>query len=72
MKKIVWAIRYRRAVKSADKLAHYTHSNQYVFLYGGKLLVMSKRDIEAAIARGIFRRGITAGTVRKMAIYSAR
>ena len=69
--KIVWPLRYKRAVKSADKRAHYTGANQYVILCGGKLLTMSKRDITIAVANHNFRRGVSVAQIRKMAIYTA-
>lgn len=69
--KIIWPIRYKRAVKRADKRAHYANCNQYVIAYGGSLLVMSKRDIDTAIAQRIFRKGVTPGMIRKKAIYVA-
>ena len=69
--KIVWPIRYRRAVKSADKRAHYAKCNQYVIVFGNRLLIMSKREIDTAVAQRIFRKGVNPATIRKMAIYVA-
>lgn len=69
--KIVWPIRYRRAVRSADKRAHYTKCNQYVIAFNGKLLIMSKREIDTAVARRIFRKGVNPAAIRKKAIYVA-
>lgn len=69
--KIVWPIRYRRSVKSADKRAHYAKCNQYVIVFNGRLLVMSKREIDTAVAQRIFRKGVNPATIRKKAIYVA-
>ena len=69
--KIVWPIRYRRAVKSADRRAHYTKCNQYVIVFGNRLLIMSKREINAAVARRIFRKGVSSADIRHRAIYVA-
>ena len=69
--KVVWPIRYRRAVKSADKRAHYAKCNQYVIVFGNRLLIMSKREIDTAVAQRIFRKGVNPATIRKKAIYVA-
>lgn len=68
--KIVWPIKYKRAVRSADKRAHYIHANIYVIKCGNRLLLMSKKDITIAVARGVFK--CPAATIRKMAIYTAK
>lgn len=68
--KIIWPIRYRRAVRSADKRANYIKANIYVLYCGGKLLLMSKRDIVTACAKGIFR--ARPDQIMKRAIYVAR
>lgn len=70
--KIIWPVRYRRAVRRADRLAHLNQCNQYVICVGGRLIVWSKREIEMAVAQGIFKKGVRPWQIRKMAIYTAR
>lgn len=68
--KIIWPIRYRRAVRAADRRAKYTKANIYVILCGGRLLLMSKRDIVINCANGTFR--ARPDRIMKMALYVAR
>lgn len=68
--KIIWPLRYRKAVKSADKRAHYIHANIYVILCGGRLLLMSKKDIVRLCYNGTFK--ARPDQIRKMAIYTAK
>ncbi len=68
--KIVWPLRYKWAVRSADKRSKYIGANIYVLKCGPKLLLMSKRDIDIAVARGVF--NCKGATIRKKAIYTAR
>lgn len=68
--KIIWPLRWRKAVKSADKRAHYIHANIYVIYCGGRLLLMSKRDIVKLCADGTFK--ARPDQIRRRALYIAK
>ena len=69
IKNIIFAWKYKRAVKKADYLRHVTHRKHMVIVIKGRLEVLSKQEIRKFISHGIFRKGITTADIERKALY---
>ena len=69
IKKLLFALRFKRAVRKADRFHHITHRKYMVLVIHGKLEVISKQDIRKFVANGIFRKGITVNDIENKALY---
>ena len=69
IKQLIFSIRFRQAVKKADRLQHITHRKYMVLVINRKLEVLSKQEIKKFVANGIFRKGITVKDIEKKALY---
>lgn len=69
VKKIIWAWRYKHAIRKAKKLSKLTGLKYYVILLNGGLKVVPKKTIKALISRKRFRKGTTIQDIEKNALF---
>lgn len=69
IREIIWAIRYKIAVKKANRLAELFNMKYYVLYLNGKLKVVPKQNIKALIAKRRFKKGTTIEMIEKRALY---
>lgn len=69
IKDIIFGIRFKRAVKKADRFHHITHRKYMVIVVNKRLEVLSKQEIKKFVANGIFRKGTTVSDIEKKALY---
>lgn len=69
IKKLIWAGKYRRAVRKADRASRLTGLKHYVFLLGGKLKVVPKRTMKLLVARRRFRSGTTVRDIESRCLH---
>ena len=72
IKRMIFAWRYRRAVRKANKYAGLFGMKYYVLNMGGKLKVIPKKNISEMIHRRRFRKGVTIQQIEKMSLYITR
>lgn len=69
IKRMIFAWRYKRAVKQADKYSKLYGMKYYVLYMGGKIKVIPKRNICELIHRRRFRKRTTIQQIEKMALF---
>ncbi|SES88859.1 MULTISPECIES: hypothetical protein [unclassified Prevotella] len=69
IKDIVFAVRFKRAVRKADYFHHITHRKYMVIVVKGKLEVLSKQELKKFVSNGIFLKGTTIGDIEAKALY---
>lgn len=69
IKRMIFAWRYRRAVRLAEKYAKLYGRKYYVLYMGGNLKVVPKRNVCELIHRRRFRKGTTIRDIEKMALF---
>ena len=69
IKKFIFALRFKWAVKKADTLKHLTHRKHMVLVVNKRLEVFSRKEIKMLIDNGVFRKGTTIHDIEKKAIY---
>ena len=69
IKDVIFAWRYKRAVKKAVELSKLHGMKFYVVYLGGKLKVVPKRTIKELVARRRFRKGVTVQDIEKRALF---
>lgn len=69
LKQLIWARRYRRAIKKADRLADAYKMKYFVILLGGKLKVVPKQNIKRLIREGRFKSGTKISDIESRALY---
>lgn len=69
LRRLIFAIRYKIAVKKARKLAELFGIKYYVLYMNGKMKVVPKRTVKELIARRRFKKGTTIETIEKRALY---
>lgn len=69
IKRVIWGIRYTRAVKKADKLSQKFRLRYYVLYAGGRLKVVPKQTIKRLIQQGRFKSGTKIQDVENIALY---
>lgn len=69
IKDIIFGVRFKRAVKKADRCHHLTHRKYMVLVINKKLEVLSKQELKKFIAGGVFRKGITIADLEAKALY---
>jgi hypothetical protein len=67
--RLIWGIRYTRAVKKADKLSQKFRLRYYVLYAGGRLKVVPKQTIKRLIQQGRFKSGTKIQDVENIALY---
>jgi hypothetical protein len=69
IKDIIYAVRFKRAVRKADRFHHITHRKYMVLVINKRLEVISKQEIRKFMANGIFRKGTTVSDIERKALY---
>ena len=69
IKDIVFAVRFKRAVRKADYFHHITHRKYMVIVVKGKLEVLSKQELKKFVSNGIFLKVTTIGDIEAKALY---
>ncbi len=69
IKDIIFGWRYKRAVKKALKVQSLTGRKQFVIMYNGKPVVVSKRKIRSLVSTHYFRKGVTVQDIEKRALF---
>ncbi len=69
IKRLVFACRFKRAVKKADHFHHITHRKYMVLVINKRLEVLSKQELKKFIASGVFRKGTTISDIEAKALY---
>lgn len=66
---IIWAIRFKRAKRKADKMAEGFGVRYLVIMLNGKLKVVPKQTIKKLVHEGRFKRGVTIQDILARALY---
>ena len=69
IKDIIFGLRFKRAVRRADRFHHITHRKYMVLVINKKPGVLSKQEVRKFVAGGIFRKGTTVGDIESKALY---
>lgn len=69
IKELIFAFRFRRAVRKADRCHHLTHRKYMVLVINKRLEVLSKQELKKFIAGGVFRKGTTIADLEAKALY---
>lgn len=72
IKDLIFAWRYRHAVKKAIKYSKLYGMKFYVVYLNGKLKVVPKKTIKELVARRRFRKGVTVQDIEKHALFITR
>jgi len=72
IKDLIWAGRYKRKVREANKLARLFNMTYFVFVLNGKLKVAPKRVLKDLIRTRRFKSGTTIQDIEKNALHIAR
>lgn len=71
LKKMVFAWRFKRAVRKANKLSRLFGMKYLVISLNGGLKVVPKQTIRELVARHRFRKGVTVADIEKRALHIA-
>lgn len=69
IKDMVFAWKYRRAVKKAKKMSRIFGMKYFVILLNGRLKVVPKQAIKELVRTHRFRKGVTAADIEKRALF---
>lgn len=69
VKEMIFAWRFKRAVKKADKLSRMFGMKYFVISLNGGLKVVPKQTVRELVARHRFRKGVTVADIEKRALY---
>ena len=69
IKEMVFAWRYKRAVKEAVELSRLHGMKFYVLCMNGGLKVVPKQTVKELVARRRFRKGVTVQDIEKRALF---
>ena len=72
IKKLIFAWKYKRAIKEAITLANATGLKYYVVYMNGGLKVAPKKAFKELIAKHRFNKGITIQDIEKRALFVTR
>ena len=70
IKDLIFAFRFKQAVKKADRFHHITHRKYMVLVINKRLEVLSKQEIRKFLANGIFQKGTTLSDIEQKALYT--
>lgn len=70
LRQIIWAFRYRRAVRKANRLSALFGMTYMVIYMGGRLKVVPRRTLKQLVRTGRFRKGTTMEDIDKRALYT--
>jgi len=69
IRKLIWASRYKCAVRKADRLAKASGRRYYVLLFAGRLKVIPKQAMKHLVMSGRFRKGVTIRDIESKALH---
>ena len=69
IKELIFAYRFKRAVKKANRFHHLTHRKYMVLVINRRLEILSKQELKKFIAGGVFRKGTTTRDIEAKALY---
>ena len=69
IKQLIFAYRYKRAVRQAQQLSKLFGKKYYVIYLGGSLKVVPKRTIRELVRARRFRKGVKVADIEKRALY---
>lgn len=69
IKRLIFAWKYKRAIKKADKLAKLTGLRYFVIYLNGGLKVVPKKAVKELVAKHRFRKGITVADIERRALF---
>ena len=69
IRQFIFALKYKRAVRKANKLAELFGIRYYVLYFNGSIKIVPKKTIKELIARKRFKRGTTLEMIEKNALY---
>jgi hypothetical protein len=72
IKRYIWAVRYKSAVRKANRMAALFKMTYFVIMLDGRLKVVPKKTLKTLVATRRFRRGTTIQDIEKRALYVAR
>lgn len=69
IKRLIFAWKYKRAIKKADRLAKLTGLRYLVIYLNGGLKVVPKKAIKELVAKHRFRKGGTVADIERRALF---
>ncbi len=69
--RLIWAYRYKKAVKKANEFHKLFGMTYFVILMGGRLKVVPKKTLKTLWAKKRFRKGTSWEEIEKCALYVA-
>jgi hypothetical protein len=69
IKDMIFGWRYKRAVKKALRAQRLTGRKQFVVMYNGKPVVVSKRRIRYLVSTHAFMKGLTVQDIEEKALF---
>ncbi len=69
IKDLIFAWRYKRAVRRAVEAQRLTGRKQFVILYGGKPVVVSKKKLSQLVATHSFKKGVKIQDIERRALF---
>lgn len=69
IKRLIFAWKYKRAIKKADRLAKLTGLRYLVIYLNGGLKVVPKKAIKELVAKHRFRKGVTMADIERRALF---
>lgn len=69
IKDFIFSWRYKRAVKKAVEVQQLTGRRQFVVMYNGKPVVVSKRRIRKLVSMHCFQKGLTVQDIERRALF---
>lgn len=69
IKRLIFAWKYKRAIKKADRLAKLTGLRDLVIYLNGGLKVVPKKAIKELVAKHRFRKGVTVADIERRALF---
>lgn len=69
IKRLIFAWKYKRAIKKADRLAKLTGLRYLVIYLNGGLKVVPKKAIKELVAKHRFRKGVTVADIERRALF---
>lgn len=69
IKRLIFAWKYKRAIKKADRLAKLTGLRYFVIYLNGGLKVVPKKAIKELVAKHRFRKGVTVADIERRALF---
>lgn len=69
IKQLIFAYKYKRAVRQAQELSKLFGKKYYVIYLGGALKVVPKRTIRELVRARRFRKGVKVADIEKRALY---